>query len=84
MTSSTRVASYRLGDEIEQIVTPLLVTASSAERRWPGQSRTLFQRLPGPGHLVELTADEGADGHGEPLATALRETRIFDWLDGVL
>ena len=80
----TRVASYRLGDEVEQIVTPLLITSSTAERRWPGQSRTLFEHLPGPRHLVEFSAAEGADGQGEPLAPALRETRIFDWLDGRL
>ena len=77
----TRVAGYRLGDEVEQIVTPLLITASTGERRWPGQSRTLFERLTGPKHLVEFTAAEGADGHGDLLASALRETRIFDWLD---
>ena len=76
-----RVASYRLGDEVEQIVTPLLITAPPGERRWPGQSRALFQRLPGPRQLVEFTAAEGAGGCGAALALALRETRIFGWLD---
>lgn len=77
----TRVARYRLGDEVEQIVTPLLITASPGERRWPGQSRALFERLPGDAQLVEFT---DAEGQGEPLASALREARIFDWLDQVL
>jgi hypothetical protein len=80
----TRVASYRLGDEAEQIVTPLLVTASAGERRWPGQSQALVQRLAGPARLIEFSAAEGAGGQGAQLASALRETRIFDWLDELL
>lgn len=75
-----RVAGYRLGDEVGQIVTPLLVTASPGERGWPGQSRALFKRLPGPKRLVEVPAH----GPGAPLAPALREARIFDWLDARL
>jgi hypothetical protein len=33
---------------------------------------------------VRFTADEGANRHGEPLAPALRDARIFDWLDARL
>lgn len=80
----TRVANYRLGDEAEQIDTPLLVTASAGERRWPGQSQALVQRLPGDARLIEFTAEEGAGGQGAQLASALRETRIFGWLDDAL
>jgi dienelactone hydrolase len=38
----------------------------------------------GARRLVRLSADEGADQHPEPLAVALREAPIFDWLDGKL
>jgi len=75
------IAGYRLGDEVGQIDTPLLVTESEGEQLWPGQSRQLFERLRGPSELVTFTSDEGAGGHCEPLAQALREARIFDWLE---
>ncbi|MGO9886215.1 MAG: alpha/beta hydrolase family protein [Solirubrobacteraceae bacterium] len=75
------VAAYHLGDEVQHIATPLLITESEREPLWPGQSRQLYDRLQGAKELVTFTAREGARGHGEPLAQALRETRIFDWLD---
>lgn len=75
------IAGYRLGDEISQIDTPLLITESEGEQLWPGQSRQLYDRLQGPKEIVTFTAREGAGGHCEPLAQALREARIFDWLE---
>jgi hypothetical protein len=78
------VRAYRLGDELQQITTPLLITDPEDEQFWPGQSRQLYDRLPGPKELVQFTCAEGANRHCEPLACALRETRIFDWLDGRL
>jgi hypothetical protein len=47
-----RVREFRLGDEVQQIATPLLVREHPGERRWPGQSRALFERLP---HTKRLT-----------------------------
>lgn len=75
------IAGYRLGEEIAQITTPLLITAPEQDRFWPGQSQQLYDRLPGSKQLVRLSTHEGAGQHCEPLALALRETRIFDWLD---
>ena len=57
------VARYRLGDELEQITTPLLMTDPEGEQFWPGQSQQLYDRLPGPKQLVNFTAREGAGGH---------------------
>ncbi|MBV8711305.1 MAG: hypothetical protein JOY56_05980 [Solirubrobacterales bacterium] len=74
------VARYKLGDELEQITTPLLITDPEDEQFWPGQSQQLYDRLPGPKQRVRFTAHEGASRHCEPLGSALRETRIFDWL----
>jgi hypothetical protein len=65
------LGAYRLGDEADGIVTPLLVTDAAGERRWPGQAQRLFDRLPGPKELVRL-------------APAEREAFVFDWLDGYL
>jgi len=75
------VSAYRLGDEIQQITTPLLITDPEDEQFWPGQSQQLYDRLPGPKQLLRFTTAEGANRHCEPLARALRDTRIFDWLD---
>jgi hypothetical protein len=69
------LAAFRLGDEAAAVRTPLLVTASDGERRWPGQARQLFERLPGPKELVQFAGDE---------RPAAREARVFDWLDGYL
>ncbi len=41
-----------------------------------------YDRRTGARRLVRLSADDGADRHPEPLAVALREATIFDWLDG--
>ncbi len=75
------VSSYRLGDEVAQIATPMLITDPEDEQFWPGQSQQLYDRLPGAKQLVKFTAQEGAGRHCEPRGSALRETRIFDWLD---
>jgi hypothetical protein len=78
------VADYRLGDEVQKIDTPILLTESDGERLWPGQSRQLFDRLPGPKMIVTFATEEGAGCHCEPLAQAVREAHIFDWLEGHL
>ncbi len=62
------VMGYRLGDEVAQIDTPLLITDPEGEQFWPGQSQQLFDRLPGPKQLVRFTAAEGASRHCEPMA----------------
>ena len=41
-----RVREFRLGDEVERISTPILVRHDPHERRWPGQARALYERLP--------------------------------------
>jgi Prolyl oligopeptidase family len=78
------VMRYRLGDEVAQIDTPLLITDPEGEQFWPGQSQQLFDRLPGEKELVRFTAAEGAGRHCEPMAPALRDARVFDWLDRYL
>jgi dienelactone hydrolase len=80
----TAVMEYRLGDLTQQITTPLLVTDPEGEQFWPGQSQRLYDALPGPKALVKFTAAEGADRHCEPMARALLEQRVFDWLDTII
>jgi hypothetical protein len=78
------VEQYRLGDLVERIRTPVMVTDPEGEQFWPGQSRRLYDALPGAKVLVLFTQAEGADLHCEPMARSLLEQRMFDWLDDIL
>ena len=75
---------YRLGDLVQQIRTPIMVTDPEGEQFWPGQSQRLYDALPGPKVLVPFTKAQGADMHCEPMARSLLEQRMFDWLDETL
>ncbi len=74
------VLKYRLGDEVKQITTPVLITEPEDEQFWPGQSQQLYDRLPGEKTLVKFTAAEGANRHCEPMGLGIRDSRIYDWL----
>jgi hypothetical protein len=78
------LSAFRLGDEVVQITTPLLITDPEREPCWPGQSRRLFDRLPGPKRLVGLRTGDGTSAMGVLLAAAERDRQIFDWLDAHL
>jgi hypothetical protein len=75
------VEKYRLGDDVQQITTPLLITDPDGEQFFPGQSERLYSMLPGPKEIVKFTAAEGADRHCQPMGRALTDQRMFDWLD---
>ena len=64
--------------------TPLLITEPEDEQFGPGQSQALYDRLPGPRQLVRFTAAEDANRHCEPMGLAVRDARVFDWLDRYL
>jgi Prolyl oligopeptidase family len=78
------VSAYRLGEEVNDITTPMLVCDPDDDQFLPGQSRELYDRLPGEKRLVHFTAEEGASRHCEPMGLAVRDARIFDWLEGYL
>ncbi len=78
------VENFKLGDEIKDISTPLLITDPDDEQFFTGQPQELYERLPGEKQLVRFTAAEGANRHCEPMATGLRDARIFDWLQSHL
>jgi hypothetical protein len=80
----TAVMQYSLAGVVDRIRCPMLITDPEGEQFWPGQSRQLYDALPGPKTLVAFTAAEGADLHCEPKAPGLRAQRIFDWLDAAL
>jgi hypothetical protein len=78
------VSRYRLGDEVRDITTPLLVLDPDDEQFFPGQPQELFERLTGDKELIRFTAAQGANRHCEPLAVGLRDAQVFDWLEGYL
>ncbi|MGY1690805.1 alpha/beta hydrolase family protein [Geodermatophilus sp. SYSU D01105] len=78
----TAAREYTLTEDVVGGITcPLLVTDPEHEQFWPGQSQRLYDLLTGPRALVRFTAEEGADGHCEPVAVGLRGERVLDWLD---
>ena len=78
------VEEYRLGDHIKNITAPMMITDPEGEQFWPGQSRQLYDALPGAKVLVPFTKAEGADLHIEPMGRSLLEQRMYDWLDETL
>jgi hypothetical protein len=78
------VCAYRLGNELQEIDTPLLITDPQDEQFRPGQSQQRYDRAPGARQLLPFASTEGANRHREPLACALRDALIFDWLDSYL
>lgn len=75
------VLQYTVEDVAGRIDTPLLITDPEHEQFWPGQSERLAALTPSVSTLVRFTEEEGADFHVQPLARALTEQRMFDWLD---
>ena len=51
------VAQYRLGGELDDVRTPVLVLDPEDDDRWPGQSRELYDRLPGAKRLATRRAE---------------------------
>lgn len=75
----TLARQYALGDLIQKISTPLLVTSPDKEQFWPGQSQQLYDALPATKELARFTTEQGADWHGEPLGRRQVDQRVFDW-----
>lgn len=75
------VLQYSVEKVAAQITTPLLITDPEREQFWPGQAERLAALTASVSTLVRFTEAEGADFHVQPLARALTEQRMFDWLD---
>lgn len=77
------VRDYRLSDDLlAQITCPILLTDPDNEQFWPGQTHQLAEKVThAEATTIGFTEAEGADGHIEPAAAAIRGERIFDWLD---
>ena len=78
------VRRYTVADVAGRITTPLLITDPEDEQFWPGQAARLAELTSSVSTLVPFTAAEGANFHCQPMARALTEQRMFDWLDETL
>lgn len=75
---------YNLTSVANRIQCPLLIMSPVNEAYWPGQSKQLYDLLPGRKNLVEFSEADGADLHCEPKGTGIRDLRVFNWLDEIL
>lgn len=75
------VRAYTLADVAGRIETPLLILSPENEQFWPGQAEELASLTSAVSTVIRFTAEEGADGHCQPMARALTAERMFDWLD---
>lgn len=73
------INDYRLDGLIDRIRTPMLITDPDDDQFFAGQSQELYAALTGPKVLVRYTAEQGAEGHCEPLARQLVGLRITDF-----
>jgi pimeloyl-ACP methyl ester carboxylesterase len=75
---------YNIEGMVQNITTATLVIDAEAEER--GQSLELYEALPDstPKAYVKFTAEEAAQFHVQPGATAILSMRMFNWLDDVL
>jgi hypothetical protein len=65
-------------------MTPMLILDPEDEQFFAGQPAELCRRLSAEKKLVAFSAEEGANRHCEPMGVALRDARVFDWLQGHL
>ena len=75
----TEVNRYTLDGLTDRISTPMLVIDPDDDEFFEGQSAELYASLPGPKVLARYTAEQGADGHCEPMARQLVGLRIADY-----
>lgn len=75
------VSKYVITAELAgRIDTALYITDCEDEQFYPGQSAELATMVAGS-TVQSFTAAEGANFHCQPMARALTEQRMFDWLD---
>jgi hypothetical protein len=76
----TEVQRYQVRDVVGQISTPMLILDPVGEQFFPGQSRQLYELLPGEKRIIEFTQAQGANFHCQPTGRQLTHTQMLDWL----
>ena len=75
---------HQLGDLCGEIRCPVMLCEPEGEQFWPEQAPRIYAQLRCEKEMVHFTADEGADGHCEPMARSQVEAHMFDWLAKVM
>jgi hypothetical protein len=75
---------YEARDVAGRITTPLLITDPDNEQFFPGQSRQLYDLLPGEKEIIGFIQAQGANFRCQPTARQLTHTQMLDWLAGRL
>jgi hypothetical protein len=76
----TEVRKYQVRDVADQISTPMLILDPDDEQFFPGQSRQLYDLLPGEKKIITFAQAEGANFHCQPTGRRLTHTQMLDWL----
>jgi hypothetical protein len=76
----TEVRKYQVQNVAGQITTPMLILDPDHEQFFPGQSRQLYDLLPGEKAIIEFAQAEGANFHGQPTGRRLADAQLLDWL----
>jgi hypothetical protein len=76
----TEVCKYQVRGVAGQITTPLLILDPDGEQFFPGQSRELYDLLPGEKAIIEFAQAQGANFHCQPTGRQLTHTQMLDWL----
>ena len=80
----SKARQFNVRDVIERIKCPIFIADPDDEQFWPGQSQEVYQALTCPKTIVRFTEKEGANWHCQPMARALYDQRMFDWLATLL
>ena len=79
-----KAKKFNVRDVITNIKCPIFIADPEDEQFWPGQPREVYDALTCPKTIVRFTAAEGANWHCQPMARALYDQRMFDWLNPIL
>lgn len=83
-TPAKSIEALTITSVVGRITMPTLVLDYEYEQFYPGQPRTMFDKLTSPKDYVKLTAATGAQLHCSPMAPQQHCDVVFDWLQETL
>ncbi len=75
---------YTMQNVADKITCNMLIVDSSEDKDMPGQAKPLFSAIKSPKEYMLFTREDGAQEHCQMGATVYSNSRILDWLEGVL
>ena len=80
----SKARQFNVRDVINRIKCPIFIADPEDEQFWPGQPQEVYEALTCPKTIVSFTAEEGANWHCQPMARALYDQRMHDWLNPII